>query len=68
MVIQEVPVLMSVKQLGLFLNKSKSWLYAEWGKKENDLPPKFKIGSSTRIKGVDAISYLERHADQSGAK
>lgn len=62
MTVAEVPTVMSVKQLGGLLNKSRSWLYAEWAKPGNTLPSRFKIGSSTRIMGADAIRYLNEQA------
>jgi len=68
MVIQEVLVVMPVKQFGLFMNKSKSWLHAEWRKSGHHLPLKFNIGSSMCIKCADTVGYLKCYTNQVGTE
>lgn len=65
MELEHVPTVLSVRQLASLLRKSKSWLYEQWGREGNDLPPRFKIGSNTRILGKDAVAYIARKINAS---
>lgn len=60
MTLDEIPPVLSVKQFGSVIAKSKSWIYAEWKREGSDLPKPFKIGSATRILGEATANYLKK--------
>lgn len=62
MTLDQIPPVLNVKQFCSILGKSKSWAYAEWKRKDSDLPRPFKIGSATRILGEEAARYLKKKA------
>lgn len=66
MTLEDIPTVLTVRQLSQALGMSESWLYDQWKKGNGDLPKPFKIGRSTRILGEDAVSFLKKRAGING--
>lgn len=62
MTLEEIPMVLTVRQLSEALGMSESWLYDQWKKGNSDLPKPFKIGKSTRILGEETVRFLKKSA------